>query len=116
MGPRQKSLGNVIAIVVKITIRITSMGPRQKSLGNGITISISIRHCDNFNGAEAKKPRKLTSEFFNVFKDTLLQWGRGKKASEISIHDESQIMARANFNGAEAKKPRKCGSVSCSSP
>ena len=37
----------------------------------------------SFNGAEAKKPRKLIQRIqANMYKE-LLQWGRGKKASEI---------------------------------
>ena len=58
------------------------MGPRQKSLGN----SASLQSWDIW-----------TLE---------LQWGRGKKASEIVSWAE-QHGSIPRFNGAEAKKPRK---------
>ena len=83
------------------------MGPRQKSLGNGVKAGYLPR--------------------FHL----VLQWGRGKKASEITLYDDSgNVDTKASmgprqkslgnvvdtgqriphiicFNGAEAKKPRK---------
>ena len=59
MGPRQKSLGNLVIIIGSILIfELTSMGPRQKSLGNAAGIDHQYAHWVHFNGAEAKKPRK----------------------------------------------------------
>ena len=59
-----------------------------------------------FNGAEAKKPRKSFTSVRKSVIIVLLQWGRGKKASEIKIGmvTDGEIYS---FNGAEAKKPRK---------
>ena len=58
------------------------MGPRQKSLGNFDPNDCYPIFDLNFNGAEAKKPRK----------------SHHMQISRIVDHD---------FNGAEAKKPRK---------
>ena len=84
-----------------------------------------------FNGAEAKKPRKFDSMTAQEREAYELQWGRGKKASEITIYLFSFVAGisasmgprqkslgngstpercappGASFNGAEAKKPRK---------
>ena len=58
MGPRQKSLGNNTLWPITILTNLASMGPRQKSLGNVVESSRS-------------------------WPKLKLQWGRGKKASEI---------------------------------
>ena len=107
MGPRQKSLGNAASCasvyVVVATLQwgrgkkslgneptqsqpqesqSTSMGPRQKSLGNVYNYLNDPTQFENFNGAEAKKPRKF---YFAIY----------------------YILYYTDFNGAEAKKPRK---------
>ena len=65
MGPRQKSLGNCPSCDNEVWIdTIASMGPRQKSLGNFAINTLCIV----------------------VY---MLQWGRGKKASEIAAFDLS---------------------------
>ena len=110
MGPRQKSLGNMDAVTLSNSITQASMGPRQKSLGNDGLYQYRpiLRRCFNgaeakkprkliarsvkqqrricFNGAEAKKPRKSCQQYNATNKHSELQWGRGKKASEMITH------------------------------
>ena len=83
MGPRQKSLGNADWDTLFRRLLFASMGPRQKSLGNNRKYSRKSISNVCFNGAEAKKPRKSDALVVDDIYDSGLQWGRGKKASEM---------------------------------
>ena len=85
MGPRQKSLGNTVIPNGELLFSCASMGPRQKSLGNQANNATSGNVATGFNGAEAKKPRKCKNLISSALSAFVLQWGRGKKASEIII-------------------------------
>ena len=89
MGPRQKSLGNIRRSHGISHTMLTSMGPRQKSLGN-------THHCVYLQSKlrTSMGPRQKSLGNSSVTREEFeaiigLQWGRGKKASEIAaqIHN-----------------------------
>ena len=109
---RGKKASEILICAIKLKGKShASMGPRQKSLGNcGANCAVQ-KSGFGFNGAEAKKPRKSgcvlrdnihalaasmgprqkslgnpTSEIRGRHAMVQLQWGRGKKASEIHLH------------------------------
>ena len=86
MGPRQKSLGNVSSIIVIPYCVIASMGPRQKSLGNSYRNIRQWRQI-KLQWGRGKKASEIPLLRDNKFLGGRLQWGRGKKASEISVLD-----------------------------
>ena len=82
---------------------IASMGPRQKSLGNSDSGGRPCYDTGGFNGAEAKKPRKFVSPPWINASLYELQWGRGKKASEILLIVCHCLCLYQSFNGPRQK-------------
>ena len=84
MGPRQKSLGNYHSYswTLLLLSRFNGAEAKKPRKLSGIWYNYSLYYC--FNGAEAKKPRKYWSADDIWAYIVSLQWGRGKKASEIN--------------------------------
>ena len=83
MGPRQKSLGNIVFVPSLLSIHMTLQWGRGKKASE-----IKIRTpYDNINNrlqwGRGKKASEIT--FCRAYQRYyyLLQWGRGKKASEM---------------------------------
>ena len=68
----------------KSSISMLQWGRGKKA--SEIRLCVYLGHNDPpcFNGAEAKKPRKLLLPRTMVLGVAVLQWGRGKKASEMA--------------------------------
>ena len=86
MGPRQKSLGNHFLSCLSTILLPASMGPRQKSLGNGESATgVGLATEVASMGPRQKSLGNPSVMPWIQSPIWPLQWGRGKKASEILL-------------------------------
>jgi len=82
MGPRLESRGEKKYVTPSKKINWASMGPRLESRGERRRESTLRRTIGGFNGAAARKPRRVGCRCPATCSCKKLQWGRGSKAAE----------------------------------